>query len=487
MRICFKNKILLLGYGTIGRCFLPLLARHARVALKNITVIDAEDLRGPLQPWIQKGVVFRRERLTRQNLIRVLGRNVAPGGLIVDLSSNVDCLDILPWVSRNHILYINASLEDWLPGAKTRNQPHPNKSLYQKYVKLLEMKSFWPSGSGSATAVLDHGANPGLISHFVRRGLLDLAKRLLREGAIAGARAAKIERYAANRMFASLAMSLGVKAVHCSEQDTQTPVNPKNNDEFVGTWNPWGLAEEAVAPVEIGWGTHEKHLPPHAAIPCYGPQNQIVLSQMGLSTLARSWVPHREYVGMVIVHGESFTISNLLTVRKKNGGVRYRPTVCYIYLPANETMASLHELRCRGYQRQSERRIMRDDIRRGEDIMGALIMGHAYKSWWTGSILDIKGARRLLPNQNATAIQVGIGVVAAVLWMLKNPAAGLCFPEDLPCDEILDMARPYLGKFVSIPVPWTPLVNYRAFSRDNQPARPYGRNTWQFDNFLVKP
>ena len=37
------------------------------------------------------------------------------------------------------------------------------------------------------TAVLEHGANPGLISHFTKQGLLDIAQRLLADGKRQGA------------------------------------------------------------------------------------------------------------------------------------------------------------------------------------------------------------------------------------------------------------------------------------------------------------
>lgn len=48
-------------------------------------------------------------------------------------------------------------------------------------------------------------------------------------------------------------------------------------------------------------------------------------------------------------------------------------------------IASIHELRGRLYNLQPTARILRDsDIIAGNDILGALIMGHPYKSWWTG-------------------------------------------------------------------------------------------------------
>jgi homospermidine synthase len=44
---------------------------------------------------------------------------------------------------------------------------------------------------------------------------------------------------------------------------------------------------------------------------------------------------------------------------------------------------------------------MTDEIISGADILGALVMGHPYQSWWCGSDLDIEESRRLVPHQNA--------------------------------------------------------------------------------------
>ena len=112
---------------------------------------------------------------------------------------------------------------------------------------------------------------------------------------------------------------------------------------------------------------------------------------------------------------------------------------------------------------------MTNEIVSGEDIMGALLMGHSYNSWWTGSALSIEEARSLAPGQNATTLQVAAGIVAAILWMLENPREGVKTPEDLPHDFVLDIARPYLGKFISTPSDWTPLKNRKIFFKESPP------------------
>ena len=97
-------------------------------------------------------------------------------------------------------------------------------------------------------------------------------------------------------------------------------------------------------------------------------------------------------------------------------------------------------------------------------------MGHPYQSWWCGSDLDIEESRRLVPHQNATTMQVAISVVAACMWMLENPRRGVCVPDDLPHDYILEISKPYLGKFLSLPSDWNPLKHYSNVFRRLQPA-----------------
>ena len=72
---------------------------------------------------------------------------------------------------------------------------------------------------------------------------------------------------------------------------------------------------------------------------------------MGINTWVRSWVPDYCIHGMVVRHGEAFTISDRLTVWE-NGKAVYRPTVHYAYCPCDVAIASLNELRGYDYQLQ---------------------------------------------------------------------------------------------------------------------------------------
>ena len=442
--------------------------------------MDFENRAAKLKPWTAKGVRFVRDRVTEENMGKLLAKHVGAGDLLIDLAWNIDALEILQWCRDHGVMYINTSTELWDP---YKSGSHPTeKTLYWRHMNLRRMTSKWKTKG--ATAVIEHGANPGLISHFVKQGLIDIGRKLIADKKAKGRAAENIAELSRTGQFNHLARALGVKVIHCSERDTQITNLPKQVDEFVNTWSIEGFREEGTTTSELGWGTHEKQLPKYAFQHKNGPKNQICIARMGINTWVRSWVPNWDIQGMVVRHGEAFTISDKLTVWK-NGKAVYRPTMHYAYCPCDEAIASLNEMRGYNYKLNVNQRIMNDEITSGADVLGALIMGHEYNSWWVGSDLSIEESRRLVPHQNATTMQVAISVVAASMWMIRNPLEGVRVPDELPHDFILKVSKPYLGKWISKPYDWTPLKNrdttFDAYAKPDLDRK----DPWQFKNFLI--
>jgi homospermidine synthase len=478
----FGKRILFVGYGAVAQCTLPILMKHVKVSPKNVTVMDFEDRREALAPWLKKGVQFVQKKITRSNMTSVLKKHVGPGDVIIDLAWNIDAGEILQWCHDHGVLYVNTSVEVWDPYEGAEDKHPTERTLYWRHMNLRKMIAGWKEKG--PTAVLEHGANPGLISHFTKQGLLDIGKKMLKDGKAKGKDAEEIQQLMKDQAWNKLARKLGVKVIHCSERDTQITNVPKKVDEFVNTWSVEGFREEGTTTAELGWGTHEKELPALAVEHASGPKNQICLARMGINTWVVSWVPNYRIHGMVVRHGEAFTISDKLTVWE-DGKAVYRPTVHYAYCPSDSAIVSLNELRGYDYELQPTYRILNDEITSGSDILGALIMGHPYNSWWVGSDLSIEESRRLVPHQNATTMQVAISVVAATLWMVENPERGVVVPDDLPHEYVLKIAKPYLGKWISKSSDWTPLKHYtNAFQGHNNPQID-ASDPWQFKNFLI--
>ncbi|MBP7691373.1 MAG: homospermidine synthase [Anaerolineales bacterium] len=490
MKIPFSGRILLLGCGSVSRCLQPLILRHFEMDFSKFVILDFDDLRHTIPDTLAAGARYVQDRVTPDNLQTLLSQYAGPGDLLIDLAWNIDCNAIVAWCHDHQVLYLNTSIELWDPYEDAGAIPPAQRTLYVRHLALRKLRDSWPEKG--ATAVMEHGANPGLVSHWTKVALLDIATAMLKQGLPAdAARKAALERALADENFPRLAQTTGTKVIHIAERDTQISQRPKEVNEFVNTWSIAGFHEEGVAPAEMGWGTHEKQLPAGAHVHQFGPCNQICLAQMGMNTYVRSWVPEGgEIIGMVVRHGEAFTICDHLTVWEDAPPGRvavYRPTVHYAYLPTDAAIASLHELKMRGYELQARQRIMNDEIISGKDELGVLLLGHDLNGWWTGSQLDIHEARRLVPHQSATTLQVAASVLGAMVWMVRHPRQGVCVPDDLPHRDVLAAAGPYLGPCPSVPTDWTPLKHrFDPFERWSPHARPADEDVWQFEAFRVR-
>ena len=499
-RARFDGRILMLGCGSVGQCTLPLLRRHIDMPAEKITVLDFEDVRAKIDDSLQAGVVFKKARLTQDNYASTLPQFAGAGDVIVDLSWNVETFDLLAWCGEHNVRYLNTSLEEWDPYGDIENKSPYDRSLYSRQMRIRVLRDRLKSRSeASPTAVIDHGANPGLVSHFTKRALLEIATQMLKNGipAATGVNKGAFEKLIAAAeddtagSFARLCQATGTKVIHISERDTQVSSRPKAVNEFVNTWSIEGFYEEGTAPAELGWGTHERRLPERAHTPIGGPGNQIFLAQPGIRTFVHSWVPAGgPIIGMVVRHAESFTISDHLTVWDDTIEGRraiYRPTVHYAYMPCDNAILSLYELTMHSFQLQPKLRIMTDEITDGMDELGVLLMGHGLTGWWTGSQLDIHEARRHVEGQNATTLQVAAAVLAGLFFIIRNPRRGILVPDELPFREILDIAGPYLGDCPSVQTNWTPLES-RSLLFGKWGTPPVGEaDLWQFASFAVEP
>jgi homospermidine synthase len=474
-------KIFMVGSGAVAQCTLPILLKELDVEPSSVTVMDFVDNRHRIREALEQGVNFVQEQITKENYDHVLSTYLSPGDMFIDLSWNIDTIILLSWCYEHDVNYVNSSVELWDPYAHDGDTDPCNLTLYVRQLAITELIESLPNKKG-ATAIVDHGANPGLVSHFTKQALEDIAAKLMHETP-KDPRIPQLKQALNFKNFAVVAQLLGVKVVQIAERDSQITSNPKKMNEFVNTWSVQGLYEEGIAPSEIGWGTHEHYAPKGIRFHQRGPQNQVCLMSRGIDTLVRSWVPSGDIIGMVIRHGEAYGISERLTVWHEGTAV-YRPTVYFSYCLSDSAIASLYELKMRQLELQPNIRIINDDIIDGKDELGCFLLGHDYKAWWIGSLLDIHEARKLVPHQNATTVQVAIAIVAAVQYMIKHPNEGICLPDDIDHREILSFAKPYLGPFISQAVDWSPLTRKPTYL-DYDGVEIDSREEWQFTSFLV--
>ena len=80
----FNNKVLIIGYGAVAKCTLPILLRHVTIPLENITIIDFKDKAQDLKAWTTGGLRFFKRKVTPDNLDQILSDYLSSGGLLIE-------------------------------------------------------------------------------------------------------------------------------------------------------------------------------------------------------------------------------------------------------------------------------------------------------------------------------------------------------------------------------------------------------------------
>jgi len=466
MHVAFPGRLIFVGFGSIGQGVLPLILRHVGIKPEQITIVTAEDA-GAAEA-AEYGVRFVKHALTRGNYKNILDPLVGRGDFLLNLSVDVSSISLIKLCWEKGALYLDTCIEPWAGGY---TDPTVSPSRRTNYALREEALALRETRKSAPTAVLTHGANPGLVSHFVKQALLNIAADT---GVEHGDPNSRDE-------WARLAQKLGVKVIHIAERDTQVAAHPKEPGEFVNTWSVDGFVGEGCQPAELGWGSHEKNWPRDGKRHDFGRGSAIYLMQPGAATRVRTWTPMAgQFHGFLITHGESISISDYLTV-KKGEQVLYRPTVHYAYHPSDVAVLSVHELAGRNWRLQERKRIMMEEIVSGVDELGVLLAGHKKNAYWYGSQLSVQEARQLVPHNSATSLQVTVSAMAGLIWAIENPNSGVVEAEDIDFRRILEICRPYLGLVVGEYTEWHPLVDRgRLFPEDLDETDP-----WQFKNVRV--
>ncbi|MCL2714894.1 MAG: homospermidine synthase [Alphaproteobacteria bacterium] len=465
-----SGPIVMIGFGSIGKGMLPLIERHFAYDRSRFVIIDPHE-DGKLAT--QHGVRFIQQAITRDNYRKVLTPLLSEGGgqgFCVNLSVDTSSVDIMTLCREIGALYVDTVVEPWLGFYFDNNAGMAARSNYALRETLLAARRTSPGGP---TAVSTCGANPGMVSWFVKQALLDIAADSGIASAVPESREA----------WARLAFQLGVKGIHIAERDTQRSRKPKPMNVFVNTWSVEGFVSEGLQPAELGWGTHEKWMPDNGRRHDSGCGAAIYLEQAGANTRVRSWcpTPGPQY-GFLVTHNESISIADYLTLRDGDR-VLYRPTCHYAYHPADDAVLSLHEMFGAAGRMQPQWHILdENEIEDGIDELGVLLYGHARNAYWYGSQLSIEETRAIAPYQNATGLQVSSAVLAGMVFALENPACGIVEADEMDFRRCLEIQRPYLGPVKGYYTDWTPLNDRPGlFPEDIDTDDP-----WQFRNILVR-
>ena len=458
--------IVMIGFGSIGKGTLPLIQRHFDYDATKLTVIE---------PNAEAGLFLRQHQInhlqtaiTRENYREVLGGLLEPGkGFVVNVSVDISSLDMIRFCREIGVPYIDTVVEPWA-GYYFETTDNAARTNYALRQKMRDEKAANPGGT---TAVSCCGANPGMVSWFVKEALLTLARDTGHDVAVPEGRDG----------WAALMQSLGVKGIHIAERDTQARRRPRPRGVFVNTWSVEGFIAEGFQPAELGWGTHEPWFPENAHSHATGCRAGIWLDRPGAITRVHTWCPTPgPQFGFLVTHNEAISIADYYTVGDP-AAPTYRPTCHYAYHPCDDAVLSLHEMFGSGRQQTEHEILDVDEIVEGVDELGVLLYGHEKNALWFGSRLSNDETRKLAPFQNATGLQVTSAVLVGMVWALENPGAGIVETDEMDHARCLEVQRPYLGPVEAHYTDWTPLQDrWEHFPEDIDPDMP-----WAFRNVLA--
>lgn len=468
IHVTFNKKLIMIGFGSIGKAVLPLMFRHIAIKPEQMVIINKDEETKAIAD--QYGIQYVASPLTRENYQAIVDQYVSEGDFLLNLSVDVSSLDLIKACQAKKAIYLDSCIEPWAGGYTDTNVSIADRSNYAMREAVLNYRQTLNQPNGP-TAVLTHGANPGLVSHFVKQALMNLAKDNHLD----------VKEPTTREEWAALSQRLGIKVVHVAEHDTQVMKEPKKPNEFINTWSAAGFIGEGAQPAELGWGTHERHFPHDGEQHASGSQCAIYLNRPGASTRVRTWTPLAgAFHGFLITHSEAMSIADYYTVMNGTNAV-YRPTVHYAYHPCKDAVLSVHELAGREWKEQATLRVAFDEVLDGLDELGVLLMGNQKGAYWFGSQITVHEARELAPFNNATTMQVSSGVLGGIIWAMQNPNRGIVEPDEMDYKAVLDVVRPYMGEFGGHYTDWTPLkerANLFPEAMDHS-------DPWQFINIRV--
>jgi len=453
-----NGTVLLLGYGAIGRSFFSILCNEIKNGnldfdLSNFYVIDrVADNR---DEFVSLGGClenFNVQTITRENYSHVFSTYLKAGDTLIDLSTGLGNNDFVSWCAEHNIMLMNSCNSQW------EEEYCSHYGLFKDVKVLAESLKERPT-ENIHPILLQMGANPGLISSFVLKGLEYIVEEQKKDDEIAKTLLEK-------RDYANLAKHLKVRIIHSSDKDTQeAKIEKFDKNTLYNTWSPYAFYIEATDPSETMIGTHEdKDKIPNVS-ELLG-DKYVIHSKRGHEHKARSYSPTGEFVGTLVPHEEVITIADFLSTDD------YSPTVAFVYSPMKIAQEFIEDTKRHNYAPEPKsQKVLYDELTDGTEYVGAFIMGEDFTPVWVGNNVGLEDARKFGRMNTPTILQVSAGMLAGFFWMCENKnKKGLFYPENVDPDYIIKISERYIGKTQFI------TVSSEDFSIDK----------FTFDQFLVK-
>jgi homospermidine synthase len=202
--LAFSGRIVMVGFGSIGQGTLPLLLRHIDLKPEQIHRDRRRETAARWPPSTASPSMTPPSPppITAALLEPRLGR----GDFLINCSTDVSSVALITLCQECGALYIDTCIEPWAGGYTDASVTPAMRTNYALRETALALKR-----PGAPTAIITHGANPGMVSHLVKEALLNIARDCGRPAGAPKDRAG----------WARLARDLNIRTIHIAERDSQ--------------------------------------------------------------------------------------------------------------------------------------------------------------------------------------------------------------------------------------------------------------------------
>ena len=461
--INFEGKIVQFGFGAVGKSFYEKVSKEIKFNENKYFVVTMD--KEEFEAYINLGGIvanFIEAEVTKSNFKEIFGKILSSGDLLIDFADTVGTKDICDWCAKNNIMYINTGEADW---------PENWYSILNENLKKNELKEKYKNSiqENKYPIVLQHGNNPGLVSHFVKAGIEYITNTQFKKDK-------ELKKLIKENKFNEAAQRLNIKMIHINDIDLQKINDKYDDNKLFNTWCIDSFFFEALSEATMNIGTQEKiDFEDECKFIDYE-NGFIEFKKLAVEKECDTYYPEGKFKGYLVPHEETITIAKSLEVKKDNK-VIYRPSVMFIYSPCEFARKYLKNAKVNEYpnpdpnkpldcENQNGETIIRgyvypkyseivykEKIESGTEYVGVLIRGENFKPVWVGNRIELSYLYKNEKDsywQTPTITPVAMSALAAVCWMIKNKEkGGIYFPDDITDYKyILKIAEKYISKTI---------------------------------------
>ena len=220
----FKNKIVQLGFGAVGKSFFEKVFKEIKFDKDKYFVISNNKLEYTffLELGGQIGNFIVAD-INKENFSKIFTQYLDEGDFLIDFADSVGTKDFVEWCAKNNIMYLNTGETDWDDNWYNIFEENLKKNELRNQFKKIEGVNKYP-------IVLQHGNNPGLVSHFVKAGLEYIVKKQFKNDE-------KLNSLLKENKFNEIARILDLKQIHVNDNDYQEIKDKFDEGKLYSTWS----------------------------------------------------------------------------------------------------------------------------------------------------------------------------------------------------------------------------------------------------------